>query len=109
MCALGNNEGTHKCVHSTPRLPESEWRWCGSNWDALGNPRFKAADPASAGAEEGLESDHGGAKIKSTERLMGVGVYEEGMNWGLITFDSFPKAFVTIFQIITLEGWTSVM
>ena len=28
--------------HDTPTLDESDGRWCGSNYDALGNRRFKA-------------------------------------------------------------------
>ena len=38
--------GAHVCVHggSAKGLPESEWRWCGSNFDALGNDRFGATD-----------------------------------------------------------------
>jgi hypothetical protein len=38
-----------------------------------------------------------------------VGVYEEGMNWGMTTFDDFPSAVITIFQIVTLEGWSNIM
>jgi hypothetical protein len=31
------------------------------------------------------------------------------MNWGMTTFDDFPSAVITIFQIVTLEGWSSIM
>ena len=33
----------HRCGHGTPRLNVSAWRWCGSNFDALGNPRFRGS------------------------------------------------------------------
>jgi hypothetical protein len=28
---------------SSSQVPENEWRWCGSNYDALGNDRFGVA------------------------------------------------------------------
>ena len=31
------------------------------------------------------------------------------LNYGLTTFDNVAKAFITIFQTITMEGWTSIM
>ena len=31
------------------------------------------------------------------------------LNYGLTTFDNVFKAFITIFQTITMEGWTSIM
>jgi hypothetical protein len=33
----------------------------------------------------------------------------ESLNWGFTNYDSFLPAFITTFQVITLEGWTSVM
>jgi len=38
-----------------------------------------------------------------------AGTYVDGFNWGLTTFDTFPDAFITIFQVITLEGWAQIM
>ena len=35
--------------------------------------------------------------------------YEESLNWGITNFDNMPSAFLTIFQCITMEGWTSIM
>ena len=100
ICALGSSSGLHQCVHGTHRLPESEWRWCGSNYDALGNPRFLGSDG---------ESMPFFNQTLSKMRVMNIGEYEEDVNWGLTGFDSFPRAVVTIFQIITLEGWTTIM
>ena len=31
------------------------------------------------------------------------------LNYGLTTFDNVLEAFLTIFQTITLEGWTKIM
>ena len=33
----------------------------------------------------------------------------ESLNWGITTFDSLFSAFLTIFQCITMEGWTGIM
>ena len=31
------------------------------------------------------------------------------LNYGLTNFDDLPAAFLTIFQCITMEGWTTIM
>jgi hypothetical protein len=31
------------------------------------------------------------------------------LNYGLTNFDDLPSAFLTIFQCITMEGWTTIM
>lgn len=33
----------------------------------------------------------------------------ESLNWGVTTFDNIGSAFLTIFQCITMEGWTGIM
>jgi Ca2+-binding EF-hand superfamily protein len=63
----------------------SESTWCGSNYDLRGNARFQRADV--------MESD----------------LYEEDLNWGYTRFDNFVQAVITIFQCITMEGWTPIM
>jgi len=45
----------------------------------------------------------------SSRKLNGLATQNEDLNWGLTNFDNFFNAVVTIFQIITLEGWTSIM
>lgn len=47
VCELGRGSGDsvsatgqHWCPHDTKLLDASAWRWCGSNFDALGNDRF---------------------------------------------------------------------
>lgn len=32
-----------------------------------------------------------------------------GPNWGITNFDNFGLAMLTVFQCITLEGWTDVL
>ena len=33
----------------------------------------------------------------------------EDLNWGMTTFDNVPRAFITVFQTISGEGWTGIM
>ena len=35
--------------------------------------------------------------------------YIEPLNWGYTTFDNFAVAFLSVFQCITMEGWTEIM
>lgn len=59
--------------------------WCGSAWDANGLPRF------------------------SRMQAMRAADYVVDRNWGFTGFDHFGQALLTIFQSITMEGWTDVM
>jgi voltage-dependent calcium channel L type alpha-1D len=36
-------------------------------------------------------------------------LYYEGPNFGITNFDNFGLAMLTVFQCISLEGWTDVM
>jgi voltage-dependent calcium channel L type alpha-1D len=58
---------------------------CGSNYDAFGNARF------------------------SNSKAMDYALYRPSLDWGLTTFDNIGRAFFTIFQSITQEGWTVIM
>ena len=62
-----------------------------SNYDAFGNPRF-------------VDSliPYGFPRMQS-------GTFNEASNWGFASYDNFMRAFVTTFQIVTLEGWTDIM
>jgi len=60
-------------------------RTCGSNFDDFGNPRF--TDPT----------------------FMRSAVWNDARNWGFTSFDNIVFAFFTIFQCITLEGWTPIL
>ena len=58
---------------------------CGSNYDGWGNARF------------------------TMQKAMDNGLYSSDFNYGYTTFDSISAAFLTIFQSITMEGWTDIM
>ncbi|KAE9028237.1 hypothetical protein PF005_g1940 [Phytophthora fragariae] len=58
---------------------------CGSDYDAFRNPRF------------------------NHRKAMNYAIYLPSLDWGLTTFDSIGRAFFTIFQSITLEGWAGIM
>lgn len=60
-------------------------RWCGSHFDSEGNKRF------------------------SNEQTQQMGTFIPDLNFGYTRFDNILLAFVTIFQSITMEGWTDVM
>ena len=62
-----------------------------SNYDAFGNPRFI----------DSLEP-YGFPRMRDS-------VFNEAFNWGFTNFDGFANAFITTFQVVTLEGWTDIM
>lgn len=33
----------------------------------------------------------------------------EELDWGILSFDNLGSALITVFQIVTLEGWTKLM
>ena len=45
----------------------------------------------------------------SVERGMVCDTYWVGPNFGITNFDNFGLAMLTVFQCVTLEGWTDVM
>ena len=83
------------CYHDTGRLDYTEWRWCGSNFDARGSPRFKGPVTIK------------GVKYSTTE-LMELPTYTELLSYGYMNFDNFASAFLTVFQCITMEGWVYI-
>jgi voltage-dependent calcium channel L type alpha-1D len=84
MCTL-TGQGLHMCHHDTHRIPEEEWRWCGSEFDAKGNARFV------------------------DKKTMRAGTHIEELNWGYTNFDNIFIGCITIFQGMTLEGWSDMM
>ncbi|TMW67789.1 hypothetical protein Poli38472_007461 [Pythium oligandrum] len=60
----------------------SEETTCGADYDTYGNPRFRNA------------------------RVMDAALHNVAFNWGYSNFDNIGAAVLTIFQAITLEGWT---
>lgn len=119
----------HSCLHRS--INRTEWRWCGSNYDARGNERFKG--PATIEAfndDDGYGRsrvtlkteqlakvrDSAGrrpapalAKLKTPLRTPQAATYVDSLNWGYTNFDNFAVAFLSVFQCITMEGWTEVM
>lgn len=90
VCSLAGT-GFHTCPPFFDDFGALQNRTCGSNYDAFGNPRF----------ENTLEP-YGLPRMDS-------GVFIQGLNWGLTNYDSFWPAFVTTFQVVSMEGWTDVM
>ncbi|CAM9574083.1 unnamed protein product, partial [Ectocarpus sp. 8 AP-2014] len=95
LCTSNSGSGKHKCEHDDRYMNLSEFRWCGSNYDALGNPRF------AGGVIEGVEWGAG--------RLTDNATFVQSLNWGYTNFDNIFVAFLTIFQSITMEGWSDVL
>lgn len=83
LCSFGA-EGSHQCHHSS-NLAVEDKRWCGSNYDARGNPRFV---------------DY---------RLMKSETYNEKLSWGYINYDNIVLAFIAVFQVTSLNGWSGFM
>ena len=69
--------GHHKCAPG---------RFCGSNYDALGNFRFINLDVAE--------------KVED---------YNADRNWGYTKFDNVGYGFVSVFQILSGEAWNELM
>ena len=79
--------GLHICQNDETAYPDArDRRYCGSNYDALGNFRF--------------------VNIPDSEQPES---YISDLNWGESNFDSLGLAFTTIFQCITLAGWGELM
>ena len=91
VCSLEPGVGFYTCPAGT---------WCGSNYDARGNARFKIGDRAWVAAVFGQDLDD--------VQLTGQPTFNGGLNYGYTTFDNLAAAFLTIFQSVTLEGWTPI-
>jgi voltage-dependent calcium channel L type alpha-1D len=96
VCKIGSGGGRHVCAHSDDALQQSEWTWCGSDYDAAGNPRFAG--------ETVIEG-----RYFTMEQLNRNATYVQSLNWGYTHFDNIFGAFLTVFQSITKEGWTDIM
>lgn len=64
------------------------------------------SDPTPCSAEEGVGYPCGDDEICMTKT--GADAWE-GPNYGITNFDNFGLAMLTVFQCITLEGWTDVL
>jgi len=113
-CTYDGGAGCQKCVHDEPSVDEAYWSWCGSNFDAWGNLRFKGQ--INVTMPEGTpylkdESVSAGSYVTYMDEghFGHMPTYNEDKNFGFTTFDDFPHAFVSIFQSITMEGWVDIM
>lgn len=61
-------------------------------------------DPNPCG-EDGFQCSNLGGELED----MVCKYYWEGPNFGITNFDNFGLAMLTVFQCVTLEGWTDVM
>lgn len=90
VCGLGGGVG-YVCPSIFSEDVDVIDRTCGSNYDAFGNERF----------------------VNSIEPYnyprMESGIFTEGLNWGYTNYDNFWAAFITTFQVVSMEGWTDVM
>ena len=68
-------------------------RWCGSNYDPFGQPRFN--------------DDKFPYGFKGSRMILAT--YVGSLNWGYTTFDHFGAALLTIGQSVTQEGWVDIM
>ena len=84
LCSF-SSQGLNVCEHSVEETPKSEWRWCGSNYDAFGNSRF--ADRIVMQAPE----------------------YISELNWGHSTFDNLGRSLMVVVEVVVIENWTQVM
>lgn len=87
FCSLGDNpSGGHICLHDSLAygLPVEDWRWCGSNYDAYGNPRF------------------------INYKFMKSEVFIPDLDYGYTNFDNLLRASISIFQVATLNGWSNI-
>lgn len=67
-------------------------RYCGSNYDYFGNPRFTIVQ-----------------NVSLTTPTKDPDLFSEDYSYGYTTFDHLGLAMLTIFQSITQEGWSDVM
>ena len=105
LCALPQNEeGQYKCKNPWPAYEPAGFlgddinddsvmarTYCGSEYDRWGNARFTD-----------LNFPYGFTRMLA-------GTYNEDFAWGFTNFDHFGAAMTTIFQCVSMEGWTSVL
>jgi uncharacterized protein YjbI with pentapeptide repeats len=108
LCTMDNEDGTrgaglHYCWHSDKAEDWGNASWCGADYDARGNTRFTGSR---SGGKPYFELD---GQVLNKFNFNKHTTNNEDLNWGFTTFDTMPRALLTIFQCITLEGWTDVM
>jgi hypothetical protein len=103
LCSLTGG-GLNPCINNVGGIDESLWSWCGSNFDAAGNKRFKNADQYG-------DSNPTGKKMYGNGYypLNDKDIFISDLNYGYTNFDNFGTSCLTIFQVITLEGWSHIL
>ena len=113
----GGFHGIHKC-HGVAELSDptdasselvkdlglSAQRVCGSNYDIVGNRRFKDTNWEYCSKPENTNecNPYGYSR-------MDYGTFDGDLNWGFPNYDYFGAAFMTVFQSVTEEGWVDIM
>ena len=99
----GHGDALHVCHdRPSPSTTRANATWCGADIDARGNFRFGGtgkADASFAGIGRPLDKAEFAAHATRVPEL----------NWGLMNFDNFPRALISVFQVFTLEGWVEIM
>lgn len=81
FCSMGTTYiGVHRCGKDQYDNNIGS-RWCGSDFDALGNPRFN----------------------KNAHKNSGT--YVEGLSWGYITFDNVGDSMFLLLLTVSTNGW----
>uniref|UniRef100_A0A7S2F8U8 Calmodulin n=1 Tax=Florenciella parvula TaxID=236787 RepID=A0A7S2F8U8_9STRA len=83
--------GMFTCQEAETQIGWMNNTWCGSDYDSWGNPRFLDSD-----APYGMPRNQGP-------------MFSGDFNFGFTTFDNILASFTTIFQSVSMEGWTDVM
>jgi len=116
LCGFKGSGGAHTCAHGSyfskyvlTYNPDKAETWCGSNYDARGNGRFQKPKPGSLLDIYGQDHQGQGREYSSSSLLQRSANFNGDHLWGLIDFDDFLRGFLSIFQTITLEGWTDIM
>ena len=93
ICSLSGTGVYNECPNYayTPATAAKPTGWCGSNYDEHGNARFTHPDKDTA------------------EKIMVGAIYYDDLLFGFLNFDNMASGFLTIFQCITMEGWTDIM
>lgn len=112
LCSL-YNFGMHACAHHTERLELAEYRWCGSDFDPFGHPRFKRTELFSDYELNNLKNPYyypghsrawnvGGTRVDP-------GVWSPDHHFGATNYDNVVRAMISNFIFITLGDWSRTL
>ena len=93
----------HYRWRTTPNPINGDWMVNPDDVDTWGDRKW------SVGSHWGSlifqHDEYGGLNVSDLYRDTKI----ENLNWGLTNFDNIGNAFLTIFQVTTMEGWTNIM